>query len=235
MSETTSQGEALVSTHRLLRRGTGSTLTHHSRPRPQCSGDSPRCERCEKRGHKCEYIPCSQQKASSSSNPSTPSAPEAHFMPQPVSPYFSAQSSPGSSTSWQHANGAYQEYFPDTPAAYQQGDHHWQNQAYPNLSPSNTQVPQQQFYGGAPAHSRAARPAYSGEDFNQPTYSYQTYGQGTSVQPTIPSHPGYSVGSVPNGYGAPDAHTGPADPSLSYGYGGHGRAAFQAHLPSQRA
>lgn len=199
----------------------------------QCSGGTPQCERCEKRGVKCEYIPCSQQKTSSSSPSTPPSAPESlHFMPQPMSPYFHGHSPRRSPTSWQQASSAY-DYFPETPNTYEEQGH-WQTQGY-GLSPSAAQVPPQ-FFGGAPAQTRAARPAYSGEDYNQPTYSYHTYGQGTSVQPTIPSHQGYSAGTFPNGYVAPDAHVGAADPSLSYGYGGgHGRATLQAHLPSQRA
>lgn len=203
----------------------------------QCTGGSPQCERCEKRGVKCEYIPCSQQKASSSTPSTPPSVSEAHFLPQHLPPYYAgghhARRSP---TSWPHAGAAYQDYFPEGATAYEEHDH-WHDQAYA-LSPSNMQVPQP-FVGGAPAQSRTARPAYGGDDYNQATYSYQTYGQSASVHPTIPSHPGYSVGAFPSGYAAPDAHTGAADHSLSYGYvaghGGHGRGAFQAHSPSQRS
>ena len=153
-----------------------------------------------------------------------------------MSPFFPGQTAPRSSSAWQQANPAYQDYFPEVSKGYEED--HWDDQAY-GISPSNIQVAQQQFLGGVPAHSRAARPAYSGDNFNQPTYTYQTYGQGTAVQPTIPSHQRYSVGTFPNGYGAPEGHTGAADPSLSYGYsgghGGHGRQPFQAHSPSQRA
>lgn len=77
---------------------------------------------------------------------------------------------------------------------------------------------------------------YSGEDFDQATYSYQAYGQGALAPQNISSHPEYADGAFPSGYAAPDVYTGPSDPSLSYGYGGHhGRATAQAHLPSQRS
>lgn len=201
---------------------------------PQCSGATPQCERCEKRGVKCEYIPCSQQKASSSSPKTPPSMPE-HLMHHPAPPhYFASQSLRTVSPATWHPNApAYQGYLPDAPHAFEHPPD-WQNQVF-GIPTSNAQVPPG-YFGDAATQQRPPRSIYSGEDFDQATYSYQAYGQGALAPQNISSHPEYADGAFPSGYAAPDVYTGPSDPSLSYGYGGHhGRTTAQAHLPSQRS
>lgn len=176
---------------------------------------------------KCEYIPCSQQKASSSGSPTPPALPE-HQLHPPV-PYYSSHNR---TTSWQHTGSTYESYFPDGRTSLeQQGD--WRNQTYASIAPE----PQlsQPYFSGLPAHPTSTEATFAGDEYDQATLCYHTYGQST-LQPGIPSHPGYAGGTFPSGFITTEAHLGSGDQSLSYGYGQqHGRVAFRAQIPSHRS
>ncbi len=178
----------------------------------QCTGASPQCERCEKRGIKCEYIPCSQQKASSSSPPMPPRVPDP---PQSMPAYPAGTSRHRSSSSWQQA-GTHQAYFSGGSHPYQQqGD--WGNAPLAASATEAQLVPQ--YYGGAPVQTRTGRTYYSGEQFGgQATYDYQNYRDSSTAQPVSSSHPAYAGGPFPSAYPTPDMDMGSGDLTLSYSY-----------------
>lgn len=198
----------------------------------KCTGTTPQCERCSKRDIKCEYIPCSQQKAASSSPPMRPSFPE--YPVRPAAPsYRSSPSLHRSSTSWPQAGGAVQGFYPDGSNLYRQ-QNDWPDQAFGASLPESQVTPP--YFNGVPGHPRATRTHYGVEDYSQEAYGYQTFGEPSTIQPGFPSHHGYTGGPIPSGYPSPEINMGPGDPALSYAYSAdHGRVASQARATSQHS
>ncbi|KAJ3558653.1 hypothetical protein NM688_g798 [Phlebia brevispora] len=211
---------------------TAIACTECRRRQVKCTGTTPQCERCGKRGIKCEYIPCSQQKAASSSPPMRPTYPE-----QPVRPaapsYHSSPTVHRPTASWSPVEGVTQGFYSGGSSAYhQRGD--WPDQSF-GASFSESQVPVP-YASGPPAHPRHARAHYSGEQYSQAAYGYQSFGDTSTAQPVFPSHNGYTGGPFPSGYPTPDVNMGSGDPALSFGYSADPEpAASQARIPSQQS
>lgn len=196
----------------------------------QCTGGTPQCERCEKRGVKCEYIPCSQQKASSTGSPTPPAFPERQLS-RPT-PYHASHSSQGSATSWHSTGTSYQDYFPDGRTSFEQ-QNDWRSQSY-GPTASEVQLSQPSYFGGVPVQPVASAP-FGRDVYDQATYSYHTHGQ-PGFQAGIPSHQTYADGSFPSGYVTSDAHLGPGDQSLAFGYvRGQGSSSLPVQQPSHRS
>lgn len=146
-------------------------------------------------------------------------------------PYYASHSSRSGTSSWQQTGPSYESYFPDRRLSYeQQAD--WRNQAYGSINPE-AQL-SQPYFGGLPGHARPTEADFAPDEYDQATLSYHSYGQ-PSLQPAVPSHQSYTGGAFPSGFVTTGAHLGSGDQSLAYGYSQeHGRAAFQAQIPSHR-
>lgn len=174
----------------------------------KCTGASPQCERCEKKGVKCQYIPCSQQKANaaSSSSPASQSPVSPPSYPVGHSQYHSPQ--------WQQSDRNVQGYISDSSGGFgTQMD--WRNKPTPQALSHHQHYAQQSI-------------SSYGVDYPSTTYSPQgsfhqqppmTRGGG-SVTQTQYSQSGYQSQA-----GYPQAD--PAVSGLSYGYG-----VAQSRLPT---
>lgn len=191
----------------------------------QCTGTTPQCERCSKRAIKCEYIPCSQQKAASSSPPLRPTYPDHLVSPSP--PYQSRPLLHRATSSWQP------DYYADGHGSYH-AHRDWTSQEF-GVSMSESQA-QGQSYNGVPGHPRAARSLYNGEDYSPAGYGYQTFGETSTAQPDFSSHNTYQGGLFPSTYPSSDTDMGSGDLGLSYAYSADpGRAVSQARISSQHS
>ena len=195
------------------------------KPLFQCTGTTPQCERCSKRSIKCEYIPCSQQKAASSSPPLRPTYPEHLVTPSP--PYQSRPLLHRATASWQP------DYYADGHNSYHP-PRDWTGQDV-GVSMSESQAKGQSF-NGVPVHPRTARSHYSGDDYGPAAYGYQPFGETSTAQPAFPSHHGYTGGPFPSGYPSPELNMGSGDPSMTFGYAAdRGTTSAQARIPSQQS
>ncbi|KAI0698900.1 hypothetical protein BC835DRAFT_1304692 [Cytidiella melzeri] len=188
--------------------------TECRRRQVKCTGGSPQCERCLKRGVKCEYIPCNQQKAASTGSPTPPAQPERQ-MHHPIA-FYQSQSSQSSTTPWQQSGSSYPDYFHDGRTSFEQRND-WRHQANGPIA-TEGQV-SQSYLNVIPDQPRTSDVVFSRDTYSQATYSYQTYGQ-PGFQTTLPSHQSYTDGSFPSGYVTSDAHLGSGDQPLPFGYGG---------------
>ena len=192
----------------------------------QCTGTTPQCERCSKRGIKCEYIPCSQQKAASSSPPLRPAYPE-HTVRPSMPSYQSSPSLHRAAPSWQ------QGFYPDGSNPYHQQPNDWPSHSYGAMTESQVQAPS---FNGVPVHPRAVRTHYGGDDHSQTSFGYQPYGDTSTAQSGFSSHHTYPGGPFPSAYPTSDLDMGSGDLPLSYAYSAdHGRAASQARISSQQS
>lgn len=138
----------------------------------QCTGGTPRCERCEKKGVKCEYIPCSQQKASTNASPTASSELDILYSQSimgstPLPSQYAPQ--------WQTPAHGYPTPMTASPMPYQQHSD-WQ----PNTT---TAMPQQHSYYGTAGYSHTQYPSNNSSAMSTSTREGATYPQ-TRVVPS---------------------------------------------------
>ncbi|KAK7696615.1 hypothetical protein QCA50_001273 [Cerrena zonata] len=181
--------------------------TECRRRQVKCTGTTPKCERCEKRGMKCEYIPCSQQKASSNDSPPPQSLPAGGHHSTPNRQY----SSEYSPQQWQQPGIPFDPPY----APYNQQPVDWQG--HPSQRAAMLQQPR---YG---AHGLHTQPL-DGSPYTQSPYSHQQpynvmnapSGGSYVPRPIVPSQQSYGGMAMQNSYMASDASLGGS--SLPYAY-----------------
>lgn len=158
---------------------------------------------------KCEYIPCSQQKAASNDSPPPQSFPTTGSHTPPSRPYSTEQYPP---QQWQQPGIPFDSSY----APYSQQPVDWQG--HPSQRTSMLQQPRYGAHGvhtqplDASPYSQSAYPHQ--QSYNMmPTASGSSYAQ----RPIVPSQQYASV-AMQNGYMAPDVPLGSS--SLNYPYTG---------------
>lgn len=131
----------------------------------QCTGATPKCERCEKKGVKCEYIPCSQQKASATTSPSSSPA----QLAAAYNPKSSHQSTQYAPSQWQSSGRSHQIYMTESSMPYQQHPD-WQ------ANTSASMLQQSQFYGNA-SYSQSSYPSNNSPAISAMARTGVNYGQ----------------------------------------------------------
>ena len=167
----------------------------------KCTGASPQCERCEKKGVKCQYIPCSQQKANaaSSSSPASQSPVSPPSYPVGHSQYHSPQ--------WQQPDSNVQGYIPDSSGGYatpmdwrksthRTPSHHQHFGQQPiSISPYGTDYPTTTYSPQGSFHQQPPM-TRGGGSATQTQYSqsgYQSQGGYSQTDPVVSSLPYYGV------------------------------------------
>lgn len=177
----------------------------------QCTGTTPKCERCEKRGMKCEYIPCSQQKAASNDSPPPQSLPSSGSHNGPNRQYSSDQYA---SQQWQQSGAPFDSSY----GSYGQQPVDWQG--HPSQRTASLQQPR---YGAHGLHAGQPLDAYSQSSYpHQQQYSMMTASSAGSYtqRPVVPSQQSYSGMAMQNGYAGSDATLGS---NLNYNYANVGQ------------
>ncbi|KAI0786421.1 hypothetical protein C8Q75DRAFT_734795 [Abortiporus biennis] len=165
--------------------------TECRRRQVKCTGATPRCERCEKKGVKCEYIPCSQQKAASAGSQSPQISQHPLHVPSHASPYVSPQQ-------WQQMHHSQPAYVSEPTSYAEQVD--WRSSRSSTSSPllqqqymTNSQIPPQLY--GMSGVGQAAYTSSNGAFIQQPAVGRG----GISYPQNQPQQLGY-----PAGYQTPD-------------------------------
>ncbi|KAH9950070.1 hypothetical protein B0H21DRAFT_22484 [Amylocystis lapponica] len=188
--------------------------TECRRRQVKCSGGTPRCERCEKKSIKCEYIPLHQQRMASAAGGamSRPQTPSDLYAYQAAS---SSRSAAGSSVAWRQQQQSLGN-LPGYPGAPIQGD--WQGQ-YPSATHDSSvqRYPQQALQSAQPYEGTSYSPPYNVSvayaQGGEPVGADQLGAQNTGVA----SHYGYPNSSVYGVYGQP-AVSGMSGDHPTYGY-----------------
>ncbi|KAH8106049.1 hypothetical protein BXZ70DRAFT_412851 [Cristinia sonorae] len=139
--------------------------TECRRRQVKCTGTTPRCERCEKKGVKCEYIPCSQQKATTAASPALSPAQLATY-PNPSS-NGSHHVGQYPQSHYQHPSRSNQVYVAESSMPYQQ---------HPNWQPhTSASIIQPSHYYGNAEYSQSTYPPHNSSAMSAMTRQSVTY------------------------------------------------------------
>lgn len=197
--------------------------TECRRRQVKCSGETPNCARCKQKGSKCEYIPCSQQRAQQSST-TAPNAVSSSQNPAAVRNSAAHSRSPSlgleyPSAQWQQSTRNQQYALESTyPSSVD-----WRTSS---STSNSTSLAQQR---GHPQAALSSQSYATGMTYGDHFQSQSAYGMGHSVRSDglythsyAPSHRERMASSAHSGYPHTDFSMGLSNMSAGYSGVDHG-------------